>query len=210
MCSPSSTRPSAGSGYVSLTETLPGGIYTAGVTDLALVSPTPLTGGGDGSNAPDLGTAAPYVFNELPNQILYINFPGLSDITTLTELEAWATGLGTVMLIIDGPAPNFPETELQVAANYVNMTSGTNVLPNTHLPDCLRAVDAGDRPEFHRAGRHPLAAAGRRGRRYLAVHRSRVRNRAEPRQESRRASTPPSSWNPISPTRASTTSTTPM
>ena len=123
--------PISGSSFVTVAETLPGGLYTAGVTDLALVSPTPLTGGGDGSNAPDLGAAAPYVFNELPNQILYINFPGLSNITTLTELAAWATSLSTIMLIIDGPPPNFPETEAQVAANYVNMTSGTNVLPNS-------------------------------------------------------------------------------
>jgi hypothetical protein len=126
--------PIAGSNYITVVETLPGGIYTAGTTDLALISPTPLTGGGDGSNSPTLDDSvhgAPPVFDQLINQALYINFPGLNNITTLTNINAWAENRGDVMLIIDGPPPNFPETQAQVAQNYINMTQGTNSLPQS-------------------------------------------------------------------------------
>lgn len=126
--------PIAGSNYITVTETLPGGLYTAGTTDLALITPTPLTGGADGSTAPTLDDAvhgAPVVFDQLINQALYINFPGLNSLTTLTNINAWAEGRGDVMLIIDGPPPDFPETEAEVAQNYVNMTQGSNSLPQS-------------------------------------------------------------------------------
>jgi hypothetical protein len=126
--------PVAGSNYIQVTETLPGGIYTAGSTDLALIPPTPLSGGGDGSNAPGLDDSthgAPPVFDQLINQALYINFPGLDSITTLANLNAWAETRGDVMLVIDGPAPAFPETEAEVAQNYISMTQGTNALPQS-------------------------------------------------------------------------------
>jgi len=42
------------------------------------------------------------------------------------------------MIIIDGPPPNLPETEAQVAANYINMTAGSSPFPkSTYL--CLYA-----------------------------------------------------------------------
>lgn len=128
------SSPVAGSNYIIATENLPGGIYTAGTTDLALVTPTPLTGGADGSSSPTLDDSvhgAPPVFDSLINQALYINFPGLTSITTLTNLNAWASGRTDVMIIVDGPAPMFPETESQVATNYLNMTAGSNPLPQS-------------------------------------------------------------------------------
>lgn len=126
--------PIAGSNYITVTETLPGGLYTAGTTDLALVTPTPLTGGGDGSDSPTLDNSvngAPPVFDQLINQALYINFPGLNNITTLTNLNAWAETRGDVSLVIDGPAPSFPEVESIVAQTYINMTQGVNALPQS-------------------------------------------------------------------------------
>lgn len=128
------SSPIAGSNYITVTETLPSGIYTAGTTDLALITPTPLTGGGDGSDSPTLDNStygAPPVFDQLINQALYINFPGLTNITSLTSLNAWAEGRGDVMIIIDGPSPNFPEIESTVAQNYINMTQGVNSLPQS-------------------------------------------------------------------------------
>lgn len=126
--------PVAGSNYIVVTETLPGGIYTAGSTDLALITPTPLTGGADGSTPPTLDDTthgAPPVFDQLINQALYVNFPGLTNITTLTNLNAWASGRGDTMIIVDGPPPNFPETEASVAQSYINMTQGSNALPQS-------------------------------------------------------------------------------
>lgn len=128
------SSPLAGSNYVVVTESLPGGIYTQGTTDLALVSPTPLSGGADGSTSPALDDAnhgAPPTFDTLINQALYINFPGLTNITTLTNLNAWAEGRGDVMLVVDGPAPEFPEKETEVAQTYINMTQGNNSLPQS-------------------------------------------------------------------------------
>lgn len=126
--------PVAGSNYVTVVETLPGGVYTAGSTDLALITPTPLTGGGDGSTSPTLDDSthgAPPVFDQLINQALYVNFPGLTNITTLTNLNAWSSGRGDTMIIVDGPPPNFPETEAAVAQNYISMTQGSNSLPQS-------------------------------------------------------------------------------
>lgn len=128
------SSPLAGSNYITVTESLPGSGYVAGTTDLALISPTPLSGGGDGSTAPSLDDSvhgAPPVFDQLINQALYVNFPGLDNITTLTNINAWAETRGDTMLIIDGPAPEFPETEVEVAQVYINMTTGNNSLPQS-------------------------------------------------------------------------------
>jgi len=120
--------PISGSTHVSITVTLPNNTYIAGVNDPALVSATALTGGGDGVTAPNLTTSIPLYLGQMQGQVLNVNVPGLSNTTSLNTLIAWAEEQGNVMFIIDGPAPNFPETSATVAANYVNMVSGGSPL----------------------------------------------------------------------------------
>jgi hypothetical protein len=122
--------PITGSQYVVLSEDL-GGPYVLGSTDLALVAPSPLTGGNDGVTAPDITTALPAQLDTLIDQALYINVPGLDDITALTTLESWAAGRGDVMFVIDGPAPNLPESTATVTSNYLAMVSGDGSLPDS-------------------------------------------------------------------------------
>lgn len=120
----------SGSNYVTVNVTLPGP-YTLGVDDPAFINPTLLSGGGDGVSAPVLSTAIPLQLDKLQGQILNLNVPGVTDPTTLNTLIAWAAGRGDVMMVIDGPAPNFPETSATVANNYVNMVSGGNPLSSS-------------------------------------------------------------------------------
>jgi uncharacterized protein len=122
----------SGSNYVSLISTIPGS-YQAGVSDPALISPTLLTGGSDGVTAPDLATSIPVSLDMLQGQILNVNLPGVTDITTLNGLVAWAEGRGDVMFVIDGPTPAPPETSADVVQNYVNMvTGGSPVTSSTY------------------------------------------------------------------------------
>lgn len=116
--------PTAGSNYVSMTVSLPSNIYQAGVTDPALIAPSPLTGGANGSVAPNLTTTIPTGFGSLINQVLNINVPGLTDPTTINALLAWADGVQDKMFVIDGPAPVFPETSAAVVTNYISMIQG--------------------------------------------------------------------------------------
>ena len=115
--------PVSGSGNITLTNLL--STYTAGINDLALVTtPVQLSGGADGSSAPNLGTTIPTAFDQLQGVILNLNVPGLTNSTTLNTLISWAAGRGDTMLVIDGPAPSPPETSAQVVNNYVNMVTG--------------------------------------------------------------------------------------
>lgn len=122
--------PNGGSSYVTLTATLPS-TYTPGVNDPALISATALSDGGDGVTSPNLSTAIPTALDQLQGIILNVNVPGVTDISTLNSLITWASGRGNVMLVIDGPAPNFPESSAQVVQNYVNMVTGGNPLTNS-------------------------------------------------------------------------------
>lgn len=118
------SSPLGGSKYVTITEALPGGVYVHGTTDPALIAPTALTGGADGSSAPNLGLTVPTRLDYLQNQILNVNLPGYTDITTLSTINEWAQNREDVMVFLDGPAPNFPETSAQVVTNYQNMVNG--------------------------------------------------------------------------------------
>lgn len=118
------SSPIGGSKYVTITESLPGGTYVHGQTDPALIAPTALTGGLDGSAAPSLGTVVPTRLDFLQNQILNVNLPGFTDVSALSPINQWAEGREDVMIFLDGPAPNFPETSAQVVTNYQNMVNG--------------------------------------------------------------------------------------
>lgn len=115
--------PVSGSGNITMTNLLSS--YTAGVNDLALVTtPVQLSGGADGSTAPNLGTAIPTAFDQLQGVILNLNVPAVNNSTIINALIAWAAGRGDTMLVIDGPTPAPPETSAQVVNNYVNMITG--------------------------------------------------------------------------------------
>lgn len=115
--------PNAGSQFITLTPTLPGGIYTQGTTDLAVLAATALSGGADGSSAPSMGSAVPAALDTLQDQILNVNLPAMTNTTTLNSIITWAAGREDVMLVVDGPAPSFPETSAQVVTNYTSQAS---------------------------------------------------------------------------------------
>lgn len=116
-----------GSNYVTLTSTLPA-VYSPGVDDPAYINPTVLTGGSNGSVAPNIGLTVPTLLDQLQGIQLNVNVPGLTSSSTLNTLISWAEGRGDTMIVIDGPSPNFPETSAQVVQNYVNMVTGGNAI----------------------------------------------------------------------------------
>lgn len=122
--------PTAGSRFVTLVSTLPVP-YVAGVNDPLAITPTQLSGGGDGVTPANLASVIPTSLDQLQGIILNLNVPGLTNISTLNSLISWAAGRGNVMVVVDGPAPAFPETSAQVAQNYVNMVTGGNPLLNS-------------------------------------------------------------------------------
>jgi Bacteriophage tail sheath protein len=115
--------PTAGSNFVTLTPTLPSGVYTLGTTDLAVIAPKALSAGTDGTVAPTLGTAVPAQLDTLQNTILNVNLPGITNTTTLNLMITWAAGREDVMIIADGPPPSFPETSAQVVTNYTTQVT---------------------------------------------------------------------------------------
>lgn len=120
--------PVAGSNYITVSVTLPGSGYVAGNTDLAPISPASMSGGGDGTTAPTVGTAVPAAFASLQNTILNLNVPGWTNITDLNNLINWANANTNIMIFVDGPAPSGTQTSTQVATSYINMVTGSNVL----------------------------------------------------------------------------------
>jgi hypothetical protein len=151
--------PIAGSDYISVVSTLPGA-YTAGVSDLALISPSALTGGGDGVTAPDLTQSIPTSLDMLSGTILNLNVPALTNTSTVNALLTWAAGRGDVMMVIDGPSPTPPESSAQVVQNYVGMVTGGSPItassyaslyapwiqitdPSSSLPNATRWVPPG-------------------------------------------------------------------
>jgi hypothetical protein len=117
------SSPIGGSKYVMITESLPNGAYVQGQNDPALISPTALSGGSDGTTPPALATVVPTRLDFLQNQVLNVNLPGFTDTTVLSAINQWAQAREDVMVFIDGPAPSFPETSAQVVSNYQNMTN---------------------------------------------------------------------------------------
>ena len=134
--------PVAGSQYITVSVTLPTGGYIQGVTDPAFVTATPLSTGSDGStvpsssSSPTLATSVQAAYDQLQDQILQVNLPGLTvanepqtvDVTTLNALLTWADGRGDVMIIVDGPVPDPPEASATVAANYTSLVTGGSPL----------------------------------------------------------------------------------
>lgn len=115
--------PISGSNYINLT----GGItpYVSGQTDFATLTPTALSGGGDGSSAPTMGTAVPNLLDQyLQMQILNLNLPGVTDSTDINNIISWAAGREDVFLIIDGPTPTQGETSSQVVTFYSDLLQG--------------------------------------------------------------------------------------
>lgn len=99
------SSPKSGSQYVSVTNNITH--YTPGSNDLVPVSsPTPLTGGSDGATPANLGTVVPDLLDQIPDQIMAINLPGVSSAATLNALIAWAGQDGDKMIVCDGPAPD--------------------------------------------------------------------------------------------------------
>lgn len=97
--------PLSGSAYITVQDLITN--YVAGQNDLvAVASPSPLTGGTNGTQAPTLGTIVPQMLNTIQNQIIAVNLPGVSDTPTLNALIAWAAQDGSKMVVCDGPAPN--------------------------------------------------------------------------------------------------------
>lgn len=119
-----------GSNYVTVTSTLPA-VYVPGVNDPALITPTVLSGGGDGVTAQNLGTVVPTYLDQLQGTMLNLNVPGLTNISTINTLISWAAGRGDVMIVVDGPSPSFPETSATVAQNYINMVTGGSPITNS-------------------------------------------------------------------------------
>lgn len=122
--------PISGSNYVSIEATIPG-VYSLGVSDPALVSATLLSGGNDGTTAPDLSTEVPAGFDSLQGTILNLNLPGVYQSTTLNPIISWAEGRGDVMLVIDGTPPAPPETSADVTQNYVNLVTGGSAITSS-------------------------------------------------------------------------------
>jgi uncharacterized protein len=125
--------PVSGSNYI----TLSGGLsYTAGTTDFAAQTPTALANGSDGSTAPTLDTAIPsYLDQYLQQTICNLNIPGQAWVsgsnafaTTINTIVSWAAGREDVFVLVDGPAPSFPETSATVASNYTGMVTGGSAI----------------------------------------------------------------------------------
>lgn len=124
--------PTSGSNFVNVTVTLPGA-YESGINDPALINATVLAGGSNGVTAPSMATAVPAALNALQGTVLNVNLPGVYSAVTINALIAWAESRGDVMLVIDGPAPSFPETSAQCAENYLNLvTGGSPFLQSTY------------------------------------------------------------------------------
>lgn len=146
--------PSAGSQYVKVKDLISNEIpigagssdagYSAGETDLAPLSPAPLTSASDGTTAPNLATAIPIAFDTLPDQALVINVPGLANINTINTLLAWCGTDTDKMLVIDSrpstdPVPDInalPGTNYnaQVTSDLLAMvkTGGTTISASTY------------------------------------------------------------------------------
>lgn len=133
-CVPVLNSPASGSQYVRVETLL--AAYVTGESDLVTTGgPVSLTGGNDGTEAPDLGVMVPEAFAVLPDQILALNLPGVSDVPTLTNMINWAEQMGDKIIVCDGPAPNpavINQTSYAatVVSNYLSaVQSGSPALP---------------------------------------------------------------------------------
>jgi hypothetical protein len=114
---------------VSVAVTLPTSGYEVGDTDPIPTVPTLLASGSDGSTPPTLSTAVPAMLEELPNQILYVNLPGMSDVPTLTAVLNYAAARGDVFVIVDGAQATAPATGASVTDEYTALVTGDGSLP---------------------------------------------------------------------------------
>lgn len=127
--------PYAGSQYVSVSfptgsPLAPGGSgYVLGSTDPNVSGgATALASGSDGSTAPtNLGSSVSAAFDQLQDQILYVNIPGDNTAADINALLGWADTRGDVMVVVDGPTPSAGETSANVRAAYITMVSGSGV-----------------------------------------------------------------------------------
>lgn len=132
--------PLSGSNYIQLSGAT--NTYTAGTTDFQPITPTAMTGGSDGVTAPTLSFASTVqqaFDNYCSDQILNLNIPGpfnaatgsYNTNTNINTLASWASQREDVFLLVDGPAPNNPETSAEVVTAYTAMINGGESIAET-------------------------------------------------------------------------------
>jgi hypothetical protein len=124
--------PVNGSNYVRITNTT--FTYGAGTSDFALIAPTALATGSDGTTAPLLATVVPISCDQfLQAQALLLNLPGVQSNATLNTIIAWAAAREDTFVLVDGPAPVLGETSASVAASYAGLlTGGSAINPSSY------------------------------------------------------------------------------
>jgi len=70
----------------------------------AVQAGTVLTGGSDGTGTPALDTAALTLESVTEKHNLVLSLPGVTGAATLNPVITWASGLGSVFVVVDGPA----------------------------------------------------------------------------------------------------------
>ena len=75
--------------------------------------------------------------DSIPDQVMAVNLPGVSDVPTLSSMISWAEAAGDKIIVCDGPAPDpsaVSETGYSavVVSNYISMVqSGSPSLPDS-------------------------------------------------------------------------------
>jgi hypothetical protein len=90
---------------------------------------TPLASGADGTGTVDLVAATQTL--EVIDQNLVLNLPGVTDATTLNPIIAWAEGLGSVFLVIDGVKATSADTAHSYALALQAMSTGGSAINDT-------------------------------------------------------------------------------
>jgi len=136
-CVPILNAPNAGSKYITVKNLIT--TYVSGESDLVATSGSvPLSGGNDGTDTDTIDTdVVTTELDTLPDQILAVNLPGVSDVATLTSMINWAELRGDKVIVCDGPAPDpnaVPQTGYAdtVVGTYLEMvSSGNPALPDS-------------------------------------------------------------------------------
>jgi phage tail sheath protein FI len=92
----------------------------------AVQTGTPLAGGSDGSATVDLGAAAERL--EVIEDNLILNLPGVTDSTVLNPVIAWAEGLGTVFVVVDGVKASSADNAHSYALSLQGMSTGGSAI----------------------------------------------------------------------------------
>ncbi|MEU4534283.1 phage tail sheath subtilisin-like domain-containing protein [Streptosporangium sp. NPDC023825] len=119
--------PFAGSQTVKLTNLKVNSTYTYHATNDVLPAQTATMGTGSEGVAPYDLVAAAKKFEDLDVNI-DLNLPGITSITTLNPIMAWAKETGKVFVVIDGPKAAEGSTSAQVLAGYTGMVGGATPL----------------------------------------------------------------------------------